>query len=463
MTVVERDPMGSPQLTRPAEGPTLGRVPVPVATADIELSHPLPSLGGEDSSTAGEEVEQPAAVLALIRLHRVPVGRCLLTLPGRGLPPDQLAEEIWRQAGPAIAAHACRDGLPVPRGLSTDGLRGSSQPRCLRRRSSILADAPHATVVIATRDRPEHLRRCLDSVLRIDYPSFDVVVVDNNPETDATAELIRSSFPAGLVTYVREDRRGLAAAHNRGVEVATGDILAFTDDDVVVDPDWLSALYEGFTMADGVAAVTGLIHPAELRTRAQVLLEQHGGFGKGFVPKVFDLDHRASDPLFPFRAGQLGSGANMAFDAAFLRGVGGFDPAMGTGTSAYGGDDLVALFSVVAAGHRIVYQPGAVIFHYHRDELPALARQAYGYGVGLGAFLTNVIVHHPGLSVRLARHAPAELSAAVRMGSDRNRARYDAWPAELARLERRGIVYGPVAYARSRWAARGAHRPRAER
>jgi cellulose synthase/poly-beta-1,6-N-acetylglucosamine synthase-like glycosyltransferase len=272
--------------------------------------------------------------------------------------------------------------------------------------------------------------------------------------------MVESEFAGVGVRYVREDRRGLAAAHNRGIEVATGDILAFTDDDVLVDRDWLAELAVGFTVTDSVAAVTGLIHPAELRTQTQVLLEQHGGFAKGFSTRVFDLrDHRPEDPLYPFTAGQFGSGANMAFDAAALRSMGGFDPSLGTGTPASGGDDLMAFFSVVAGGRRLVYQPAAVVYHFHRAEPPALARQAFGYGVGLGAYLTNAVVHHPRLALQAARFARGAATPTVRLDSERNQARYLGWPRDVARLERRGVLLGPLAYARSAWRARRATRP----
>lgn len=424
-----------------------------IGSLDLEVTESLPAVRGAEAGTA-------TSVVVLVRVHRRPVATAQLEVPEGGLKPHAVANEIWRQAGDAIAGHLRRDGLPVPACLSPDGYSSPGQPDCRRRRRQVLTNAPTATVIVATRERPESLRGCLRSLLALDYPHFEIVVVDNDPQTDATARLLRSEFPGDKVRYVREDRRGLAAAHNCGIEAAAGELLAFTDDDVVADPDWLGALAEGFTLGEDVAAVTGLIRPMELRTRAQLLLEQHGDFGKGFVPQVFDLSaRRPEDPLYPFTAGQLGSGANMAFDAAALRAMGGFDPAMGTGTVSRGGDDLLALFSVVASGHRLVYQPGAVVFHQHRDAMDALGRQAFGYGVGLGAYLANAVIHHPGLALRVARHAPASMRSVMSLRSSRNRKRYDSWPPELARMERKGILLGPAAYIASSYRARSASRP----
>jgi GT2 family glycosyltransferase len=442
----------------------IGQARLPVMSIDLELSQPVPELRNDEPVTPDEDAQGDGVVaLALVRLHGRPVGVAVLGLPPGGLDASGVAHEVWRQTGPGIIAHFHGDGLPPPGALDPGGYPTAAEPACLRRRAEILLDCPPATVVVATRERPDRLRTCLESLSRLNYPRYDVVVVDNDPETDATANLIRSAFADRGVRYVREDRRGLAAAHNCGIQAATGDLMAFTDDDVVVDPDWLAALAEGFQLTDRVAAVTGLIHPAELRTRAQVLLEQHGSFGKGFLPRVFDLhEHRPADPLYPFTAGQFGSGANMAFDAEVLRSLGGFDPAMGVGTVARGGDDLVALFSVVASGHRLVYQPAAVVQHHHHDDMAALGRQAFGYGVGLGAYLANVMVHHPRMALKIAAHIPASLRSTMSLRSDRNLQRYETWPRELAHLERRGILLGPAAYAASSLRARRGPRPRAK-
>jgi GT2 family glycosyltransferase len=449
----------APTITWRGAPPSLGSLGIPIGLVEVELSEPLPRL--EALPRRGVEgVEPDGAVLALLRMHRAPVGTLALSLSPDGIDPAALAEHIWRHSRAAILDHLRRDRLPAIDVLDPSGVPGPAVPECRRRLTRVLASAPPATVVIATRERPQELQRALESVLRLNYPDLDVVVVDNDPQTDATTRLIRTEFAGTRIRYVREDQRGLAAAHNRGISISTGEILAFTDDDVVVDPDWLAHLAEGFTLTDSVGAVTGLIHPAELRTRTQALLEQHGGYTKGFSPRVFDLrDQRPDDPLYPFTAGQFGSGANMAFDAATLRDLGGFDPSMGTGTPARGGDDLVALFAVVASGRRLVYQPAAVVHHFHRSEAPALSRQAFGYGVGLGAYLTNVAVHHPRLALKTAKVACAAATSAVRQRSTRNAARYDGWPRQLTRLERRGIALGPIAYARSAWQVRHVARP----
>ncbi|MFD9286980.1 glycosyltransferase [Streptomyces sp. NPDC060030] len=335
-------------------------------------------------------------------------------------------------------------------------------------------EIPRATVVVATRERPDRLARALDSLLAQDHPDFELVVVDNAPATGSTRELVTSVYAGRGVRYVLEPVPGLAAAHNRGVAVATSGVLAFTDDDVVADPHWLTALTRPFGEDPRTACVTGLILPARLTTPAQVLLESHGGFAKGFTARDHDPARPPADePLFPFTAGRFGSGANMAFRAGPLRAVGGFDPATGTGTPARGGDDLYAFVRLLAEGYPLHYTPEAIVWHHHRERWGDLCGQAYGYGAGLTACLTALLVRRPalvpsllarlprGLAHARAMTAPRDTGAAGGFGVPGAHGTYTyPWPRHLSRLERRGLLYGPLGYVRARLALRGASRPR---
>ncbi|MFD7317991.1 glycosyltransferase [Streptomyces sp. NPDC059883] len=320
---------------------------------------------------------------------------------------------------------------------------------------------PRTTVVVGTRERAGQLARALDSLLAQDHPDFRVLVVDNAPVTSATRDLVASRY-AGRVDYVHEPRPGLALAHNRGLAEADGAVVAFTDDDVIADPHWLTALTAPFAADPGLGCVTGLILPARLTTPAQILLESHGGFAKGLEPRLYDPARPPADePLFPFTAGSFGSGANMAFRAEALRAVGGFDPATGTGTPARGGDDLYAFVRVLSAGHRLRYTPWALVWHHHRETWRDLEDQAYGYGAGLTAYLTAILVRRPALLPALLAKLPRGLAHARAITAHRpageaepapgaHGARSYPWPRGLSRLERRGMLYGPLGYAKAR-------------
>jgi len=456
-----------PAGTTPASSASAGTAPagavridpalVPIRVAEIDLDEAFPVARPAGGPPDGGAVTGPGEVLALVRRSGRPLGMVQAAVG----PADDASALL---AAAARAAHGSLvHGAAVPHDAAVH-----SDAAALPSRRRDGRERPMASVVIATRERPETLARCLDSVARLDYPRLEVVVVDNAPRTDATERLVRERY-GDAVRYVREPVAGLASAHNRGIAESLGEIIAFTDDDVIVDRHWLTALVDGFQPEPGsagtgddaaageVGCVTGLILPARLDTAAQASLEAHGGFAKGFARRSFSLARPpADDPLFPFTAGRLGSGANMAFRASALRAVGGFDPATGTGTPARGGDDLYGFVRVLTAGHTLVYQPEAVVWHHHRERPEDLDTQAYGYGAGLTAYLTAVIAREPRMLPALLRRLPGGVRYALtRTAAAEAAVAGHAWPARLSRLERRGMLHGPIGYLRSRRLVRG--------
>ncbi|MGW2561431.1 glycosyltransferase family 2 protein [Streptomyces sp. NPDC001514] len=380
-------------------------------------------------------------------------GETFVLVRRRGRPVATLTGTVPEGTDPAEALAA----------LARERLGGTRPPEPER-----YGDLCRASVVVATRERAGQLARALDSLLAQDHPDFEIVVVDNAPVTDATRDLVEHKY-VDQVRYVREPVPGLAAAHNRGIAAAGGAVIAFTDDDVIADPHWLTALCAQFAEDPRIGCVTGLILPAQLTTPAQILLESHGGFAKGFAPRTYDPARPPADePLFPFTAGRFGSGANMAFRTGALKAVGGFDPATGTGTPARGGDDLYAFVRILAAGHRLRYTPDALVWHHHRETPQDLRNQAYGYGAGLTAYLTALLARRPALLPALLARVPRGLAHARTMTAHREAGdgvpgehgtHGYPWPRSLSRLERRGMLYGPIGYAKARRRVRGTPLP----
>jgi GT2 family glycosyltransferase len=317
-----------------------------------------------------------------------------------------------------------------------------------------------ASVVVPTNlARPDQLRRCVKSLGELDHPDYEVIVVDNRRD-DAPPVEIES------VRVVREPRPGISAARNRGVSVATGEIIAFTDDDVVVHRHWLTAIGERFASQPDAGAVTGLVVPLELETPAQVFFEQSGsGLDRGFAPLTFERagrfsvlrrDQRAGAKRVQslYLTGEFGLGSNMAFRTAVLAATGGFDEALGVGTATCGGEDLAMLIELLAAGHRLAYEPAAIIQHAHRATFPELERQIYGYGLGFTAMLTAVTLRNPRHVIGLASVLPGWLRSLRDPASAKQVNRADDYPPALARAELRGMLAGPVAYLRARMALR---------
>ena len=424
----------------------------PALTLEVEIGQPLPDVSAFDVGTS----QRYQRAVSLVRLHTQPLGVVELRLDENGLTAKDYARQIWHALGSKITEHLRQDELPQISMLEAVGLPSAGTPTCLRERAMLLTTAPFVSVVVATHDRPESLAACLGSLLSLDYPNYEIIVVDSAPNTSATADLIRQMYGGSAqVRYVREDRPGLAVAHNRGLLEVKAPIVAFTDDDVVVDTHWLTELVRGFNAAEKVACVTGTILPAELQTPAQAWIEQYGGFNKGFTRRIFDLsENRPKSPLYPYAAGTFGSGANMAFKTSFLRDIGGFDPALGAGSAALGGDDLAAFFQVITGGYTLVYEPGAIVHHWHRRDYAGLCKQAYGYGVGLTAYLMKSLLDRPGILLDFAVRIPYGLIYALSPRSPKNMKKLADYPRELTNIERKGMLYGPLAYLRSRWQSR---------
>jgi len=436
-----------------------GSEPEPVRVLAVELSDGVPALPDSGCPDGGRY----GAAEVLVRLHGQPIGLLRTVLPAGGLTPQAHAGLIEdRLLGP-IQDHLQRDTLPLVRRLAVDGV-GRAAP-CTVRPSP--ERAPFVSVVVPTVGRDAVLRRTLHSLAALDYPHYEIVVVDNAPHGSDTAELVREHAARdSRVRYASEPRRGVAHARNRGLADARGEIVAFADDDVIVDQGWLRALVDGFT-DDAVAAVTGYVLAGELETPAQVWIEQYGSFGKGSRRRRFDATGyetveegrirrvpagRAS--LYPYLPGTYGSGANMAFRTDTLRRLGGFDPLLGSGSSVRTGEDIDVLMRVVLAGHALVYEPSAIVWHSHKRDIRALRRTIYDYGVGLSAVMVKCLVTNHAGRRELLRRLPRGIVYALHPGSEKNARKQRGYPISLTALEVCGMAVGPAYYVRAAWTAR---------
>ena len=175
--------------------------------------------------------------------------------------------------------------------------------------------------------------------------------------------------------------------------------------------------------------------------------------GRGFARAVFSPEtaHRQS-PLYPLPP--FGTGANMAFRRDVLKQIGGFDCALGAGTVTCGGEDTAALSTVLLAGGTIVYQPTAIVHHYHRKDYGALRSHLRGYGRGLTSFYASMLVHRPGSTAELLRvGSQAVMDHFSRRGRQFSELS-DDFPRELLWANRIGLLQGPFTYAAAQVHAR---------
>ena len=421
----------------------------PSRVIELELGEPLPPLEAE----AAESGTTYAAALCLVRLHGSPLGSVRAEIPPEGLDPDRLASQVQDQLGEEIDRHLRSDGLEPAGRLDASGIRSEARPACLAQLDDLLEHAPSVSVVIPTRNRPSSLLETLASVLRSNYPGdrYELIVVDNGSGADQRVSLAAVEPPENVeIRLLAEPCPGGANARNAGLGAAGGEIVAFCDDDVLVDRNWIASLALAFDPGD-VGGVAGLTLPRELETPAQVWYEGFASANRGLEARVLDRREPPPDrPLFPFTIGDLGSGENFAFRRELLIALGGFDPDLGSATPTHGGEDVEAMLRVLLADRQVVYQPRAMVRHAHLRDFEQFERRVWGYGVGLSACLTKTLVNHPALIPPLLRKLPRGLAYALSPRSPKNVDKPADYPGRLTRLELRGMAYGPLAYARSR-------------
>lgn len=352
----------------------------PIKVIDIELSHPLPDPSGWDGY---------GSVQALVRWQSIPLGSVHQALDGYSS--AAMFDTILSQLERPLLRQVILNGLPT---LATHSPRFRDWLQIAPPGSDGI-EWPRVTVAICTRDRPHDLAVCLEALSRLDYPDLDLLVIDNAPSSQASEKLVTDHYPQ--VRYVQEPRPGLSWARNRAILEAQGELIAFTDDDVVVDPSWIRALAQVFVENSDVMAVTGLVVPLELETEAQHLFEQRRGFGRGFVSKWIRADPTGQDTVVPdFRStASFGTGANMAYRREVFAEIGAFDPALGAGTLTQGAEDIEMFYRILQEGHTLIYEPRALVRHRHRRDRRGLVKQIRNSGTAYFCYLTRAAHHYP--------------------------------------------------------------------
>jgi GT2 family glycosyltransferase len=325
---------------------------MPKAVKDIELTGMPPVI---------DDLQAYDGVFLLLRYHGKPVGKIILPAKnGRVVLADHL--NVIQKTVEKRLKYA-----EVDQFLFSDEEEQISNIR--------------ATIAVCTRNRTKDLKLCLEALMQLPDRGQEIMVVDNNPSTEDTQNLV-TQFPS--VRYVLENRKGLNRARNRAIAEASSDILVFTDDDALPDPDWLDRIVRHFD-DPLVMCVTGMTLPFELETKAQEAFENYSPFGKGFNKKRFSFAN--SNPL---STGNVGAGANMALRKSLLKDTGWFDEALDAGTPTQSGGDHEFFARVLLAGYHIIYDPEATSRHRHRRTWKEAVQAIHGYGVGVYAFWTKL-------------------------------------------------------------------------
>jgi glycosyltransferase involved in cell wall biosynthesis len=387
----------------------------------VDLESTLPDI---PPPTVGEQ-------WVLVRLRGAPVG--ILKFANEGCGADTLARMIAERFAERIMRVECRASA------FADDEHEHAVP-----------ELPRLTVAVCSRDGAARLPECLEALVGLDYPSdrLDLLLVDNAPKDESVRMLLRRS-PS--IRYMVEPRPGLNHARNRAIIESSSHVIAFTDDDVSVDPGWASAIGRLFASDPTIDAVTGLVVADEIDVEPQRLFEDYGGFSRGFERRYFKVDSVSGERAARHHggSGRFGTGANMAFRRSLFDRIGMFDPALDVGTPTNGGGDLEMFFRVLKERGTLVYEPSAVVRHRHRRSYEELRTQLANNGIGLYSYF-----------VRTARHYPEERAAITRLGASwfwswslrrlgRSFVRPSSFPRDLIVAELLGSIAGLRRYSRS--------------
>lgn len=220
----------------------------------------------------------------------------------------------------------------------------------------VLSEYPKVSVVVCAYNAERTMDSCLASLKELNYPNYEVIVV-NDGSRDRTLEITQRY---DYVRLINQENKGLSVARNVGMAAATGEIMAYTDSDCMVDPDWLTYLVAKF-LSSGVAAVGGpnLSPPEDSLVPACVAVSPG-------VPTHILLSDEVAEHI---------AGCNMAFRREILEEINGFNPIFRTA-----GDDVDICWRLQDKGYTIGFSPTAIVWHFRRNTVAAYLKQQQGYG-----------------------------------------------------------------------------------
>jgi len=214
---------------------------------------------------------------------------------------------------------------------------------------------PRVSVVVCSYNGARVIRDCLEGLSKLKYPDCEVIVVDDG-STDATGSIAAQY----LCRVIRTENRGLSSARNTGLKEATGEIVAYIDDDAWPDPHLLHYLVETFQSTDHAGVGGPNLPPAGDGPIADCVANAPGG------PVHVLLDDQVAEHI---------PGCNMAFRKSCLEAIGGFDPQFRTA-----GDDVDVCWRLREKGWTLGFNPAAMVWHHRRNTVRAYWRQQKGYG-----------------------------------------------------------------------------------
>lgn len=266
---------------------------------------------------------------------------------------------------------------------------------------------PFTSIVVCTRNRSGHLEQCLASLASLEYPNYEIIVVDESTSREHLSMNQKGARDVGA-RYIFESRKGKSLAQNIGIRAAKGDVIATTDDDCIADVHWLRFLVENFS--DPLVMCAAGRTKSLLSNETSQLFEGLVSFDRGSKRRIFNRKSTSLWSQSPKILSRIlskqfremtpapwgvGYGGNMMYRRSVFDSVGLFDEGLGPGTPAAASEDTDLVYRLLKAGYKAVYDPRAIIFHKHRSNISVLEQKCYLYGVGQRSLLSKYIRSDP--------------------------------------------------------------------
>ncbi len=242
----------------------------PIKILSVELSEPINDF---------INLEKYKSVWVLIKFMNVPLGYVKMPIVDGKISSYSLTKNAVRLYRKKIFSTAIQKNFDL-----FDSQKKVTLSDLLKKNDEFKNHSISISIAVCTRNRSSDLEICLNAISKINYSNLEVLVIDNAPIDDSTKQLVNKYSE---IKYILEPYPGLDWARNRATKEAKGEIIAYTDDDVVIDQNWINAIAEIFENENEAMAVTGLVLPYEIETESQFLFEKYGGFNRGFERKWY--------------------------------------------------------------------------------------------------------------------------------------------------------------------------------
>lgn len=233
------------------------------------------------------------------------------------------------------------------------------------------------SVIVCTRNRPDKLKNCLNSILANKRKAMELLVIDQS-DNEKTVILV-GSLNDNRVVFHKMKGLGLSCARNLAIDLSRGSIIVFTDDDCIVEKDWIERIVEEFSREPDISALYGRVLPYG-KARPGMFCHAIANSAEGIM---------VDKPMLPYN---IGHGNNMSFRKSVFLKIGSFEEAIGAGTKFYAGEDTDFTLRLMEQGLKLYYSPSPLVYHDKWHTLEESKDLDYRYLLGATIIFTKHLI-----------------------------------------------------------------------